>query len=58
MGLEVLLELKSFGTPLSSLSRERDGLQSELDTLRHAMVEMEGMSRMSREEREQARKEV
>lgn len=40
------------------LSRERDGLQSELDTLRHAMVEMEGASKISREEREQARKEV
>lgn len=51
MGLEM------FGTP-PILSRERDGLQSELDTLRHAMVEMEGASRISREEREQARKEV
>lgn len=40
------------------ISRERDGLQSELDTLRHAMVEIEGASKIGREEREQARKEV
>lgn len=53
----MLLELKLFDTP-PFLSRERDGLQSELDTLRRAMVEMEGASRISREEREQARKEV
>lgn len=54
----LLMKLGSLKLVTLPFFRERDSLQSELDTLRQAMVEVEEASKASREEREHARKEV
>lgn len=54
----LLMKLGSLKLVTLPFFRERDSLQSELDTLRQAMVEVEEASKASREEKEHARKEV